>query len=378
MIKFTVVKKSKKSNARVGKLVTPHGVVETPALVIVGTQATVKAVPHDMVMNAGTQLMISNTYHLHIRPGEDVVAEHGGLNKFMNLKVPLMTDSGGYQVFSLGFGRDFGVGKMVHKENIDAITTGAKPANIKITEDGVHFRSYLDGRKLFIGPKESIEIQEKLGADIILAFDECPPPMADRAYVEQSTERTHRWAQRSLDAHTSKQAIYGIVQGGGFADLRKKSAHVIGKMPFNGFAIGGEFGYEKSAMSKMLKTVIKELPDEKPRHLLGVGHPEDILRIIKQGVDTFDCTVPTQYGRHGVAFTSKGRLTMRQAKFLNDKKPLDEKCKCEVCKRFSRAYICHLLKAGEITGLTYISVHNIAYFHAMIAKIRADIKKGKI
>jgi tRNA-guanine transglycosylase len=378
MISFHIEKQSKKSNARVGVLKTPHGEVETPAIVPVATKATVKTLTSEDVTRTGSQLLICNTYHLHLRPGERVVSENGGLHSFMQWDRPLMTDSGGYQVFSLGFGTDHGVGKIV-KENKDvSVTVGEQPKKVKLTEEGVFFRSHLDGSELFIGPKESIRIQEQLGADIIFAFDECTPTMADREYTERSLERTHRWAEQCLAAQRTDQALYGIVQGGKYKELRIRSASHLASLPFPGFGIGGEFGYDKDSMSEMLRWVVSELPNDKPRHLLGIGHPEDIPRIIEQGMDTFDCIVPTHYGRHGVAFTSAGRLDLRKAKHLGERIALDQQCSCEVCQTHTRSYIAHLIRAKEITGLRLLSFHNLHYFNTYVAAMRERIKNDEL
>ncbi|MDO8585064.1 MAG: tRNA guanosine(34) transglycosylase Tgt [bacterium] len=378
MISFHILKKSPKSNARLGILKTPHGEVETPALVPVATQAVVKTLTSAEVVRTNSQLLISNTFHLHLKPGEAVVKKSGGLHEFMQWPKPIMTDSAGYQVFSLGFGRDYGTGKILKEKRGEKIVRGDQPKAIRITEDGVRFRSPVDGREIFIGPKESIKIQEALGADIIFAFDECTSPIADEAYTRSAMERTHRWAKVCLEAKRSRQALYGIVQGGKFKKLRQASAAYIGALPFDGVGIGGEFGDNKKTMSAMLRTVMKELPEGKPRHLLGIGHLEDIEKIVREGVDTFDCTVPTHYARHGVAFTSRGRLDMRKMKFMTDRKPLDPACDCETCGTYSRSYITHLLRAGEITALRLLTFHNLYYFNGVVAEVRRMIKNGKL
>lgn len=377
MIEFKILKKSNKSRARLGVLNTPHGQVMTPTLVAVGTQAVVKTLTWEQVKQTNTQLIISNTFHLHLKPGENVIKKSGGINKFSGWNGPFMTDSAGYQVFSLGFGMDFGTGKILKAQSKQTIKEGQQPQKIKITDDGVEFRSPVDGKKLFIGPKESIKIQETIGADIINAFDECTSPISDYAYTKKSLERTHRWADVCLETKKSKQALYGIIQGGKFKDLRIESAKYIGEREFDGFAIGGEFGNEKRTMTDMLSWIMPFLNENKPRHLLGIGHPEDIVPIIKEGVDTFDCIVPTHYGRHGVAFTSKGRIDMTKREFLNDKKPLDTSCSCFACTVYSRSYITHLLKAKEILPLTLLSFHNLFFFHSYIQRIREEIKNGK-
>jgi len=376
VIDFKVTYKSKKSNARIGILKTPHGEIETPSFVGVATQAVVKTLTAEEVKKANSQILISNTFHLHLKPGEQFVKKAGGIHKFMDWDRPLMTDSGGFQVFSLGFGRDHGVGKILKEKSDLVIKSGKKPKNVKITEDGVFFRSPKDGQKLFIGPKESIKIQEAIGADIMFAFDECTSPVADYFYTKKSLEKTHRWAEICLRSKKTDQALYGIVQGGKFEELRAESAKFIGSLPFDGFGIGGEFGDEKHTMTDMLGFTLPYLPYEKPIHLLGIGHLEDIPEIIKTGIDTFDCIVPTHYARHGVAFTSEGRLDMRKTKFLTDKNPLDKNCGCETCQNYKRNYITHLLKADEITGLRLMTMHNLYFFNAYVEKLRNDIKNG--
>ncbi|MDP3052668.1 MAG: tRNA guanosine(34) transglycosylase Tgt [bacterium] len=380
MLEFKILKKSKISRARLGMLKTSHGIVETPCLVPVATQAVVKTLTSEEVEQTKSQILIANTFHLHLKPGEEIVKSAGGLHKFMNWPKPLMTDSGGFQVFSLGFGRDFGTGKILKEKSNLFIKKGQQPKLLKITGDGVFFTSPLNGEKIFLGPKESIEIQESLGADIIFTFDECTSPMADYDYTKKSLSRTHRWALQCLKTKNPKlktQNLFGIVQGGKFKDLRKESAKFIGSLPFDGFGIGGEFGDNKKIMVEMIDWVIKELPEEKPRHLLGIGRLEDIAKIIKAGVDTFDCIVPTRYARHGAAFTSEGKLDFARMKFLKDKKPLDKKCSCFVCQNYRRNYINHLFRAGEITALKLLTFHNLYFFNNEIAKVREKIKKGK-
>ncbi len=380
MLEFSILKKSKKSRARIGVLRTPHGDVETPALVAVATQGTVKALTNDQIVASGSELLICNTLHLHLKPGENAVKAAGGLQAFMGRRGPLMTDSGGFQVFSLGFGRDFGMGKILKDKEKGGARIGhhQQPKLLEITEDGVRFTSYLDGRKIFIGPEESMKIQRALGADIIFAFDECTSPIADRAYTAASLARTNRWAKRCLALRREPQALYGIVQGGKFKELRRESARTIGTMPFDGFGIGGEFGDDKANLATMLRVVMAELPENKPRHLLGIGHPEDIRTIIKEGVDTFDCTVPTHYARSGTAFTSQGRLDLAKAAFLKDRRPLDPACDCFVCREHTRSYLCHLVRAKEMLAATLLSFHNLRHFHGLVAAAREDIRKGRL
>ena len=410
MIDFKIFKNSKKSNARLGFIKTPHGEIETPCLAPVATQAVIKTLDSKEVIETKSQLLICNTYHLHLRPGEEIIEKAGGLHNFMNWKKPLMTDSGGFQVFSLGFGKDFGTGKILKGRSVNEIgygrsntdlseprlneiKAGQQPKLLRITNDGVHFRSFLDGSKIFLGPKESIRIQEKLGADIIFAFDECTSPIADKQYTKNSLLRTHKWAKICLKTKKTKQALFGIVQGGKFKDLREESAKFIGALPFDGFGIGGEFGDNKNIMIQMLNWTLKELPKEKPRHLLGIGYLEDIPKIIQAGIDTFDCIVPTHYARRGKAFVSQGKveelcsslpfvatgvLDLGKISFLKDKKPLDKKCSCNVCQNYSRSYISHLFRAKEITGLKLLTFHNLYFFNDFIAKIRERIKTGKL
>ncbi len=397
MIEFKILKKSKKSAARLGVLKTPHGEVETPAIVPVATLAAVKALRSDEIASTGTQVLISNTYHLHLQPGEEVLRKAGGINAFMNWKGPTMTDSGGFQVFSLGWGRDLGVGKVTsakgaanaakyYPDKVErAIEKGNQPKHVTLTEDGVKFRSPLTGDEMFLGPESSIAIQQKLGADIMFAFDECTPPGASYDYVKHSLARTHRWAARSLAARRSKQALYGIVQGSNFRDLREESARAINAMEgFDGFGIGGDLGESRTGTKNILKWVMPLLDEGKPRHLLGMGHIEDIENIMAGGADTFDCTVPTHYARHGIAFVSKGtkgavrgRLDFSKAPLLTSKDPLDRACGCPVCQGgYRRGYLAHLIRANEITGGALITLHNLWFFNDYVAKLRERIRKG--
>jgi len=381
MIEFRVLKQSKKSRARLGVLKTPHGEIETPTLVPVATAASVKALTSEEVLRTKTQILISNTYHLHLMPGESVVKNAGGLNKFMNWPRPTMTDSGGFQVFSLGFGRDLGVGKVLKMfpGKLDrAIEKGSQPRHLKITKDGVHFRSPLNGRELFLGPKESIAIQEKLGADIIFAFDECTPPFITHEYAKRSLELTHAWAKKCIAAKRSRQALFGIVQGSRFRDLRVQSAKFISSLGFDGFGIGGDLGETKTGTKTILDWTLPLLDQRKPRHLLGIGHLEDIGIIIKAGVDTFDCTVPTHYARRGIAFTSKGRVDFSKANLLRDKNPIDPTCACTACGEYGRNYIAHLFRAKEITAASLLTFHNLFFFNSYIERIREKIRKGAI
>ncbi|MCX6813638.1 MAG: tRNA guanosine(34) transglycosylase Tgt [Candidatus Azambacteria bacterium] len=383
MIEFEILKKSKKSGARIGILKTPHGLIETPALVPLATQAVVKTLTSEEAKAAKCQILIANTFHLHLKPGEKIIKSSGGLHKFMNWQRPLMTDSGGFQVFSLGFGYDLGVGKVLGffpggRSKGAVIDKNAQPKKIKITSQGVYFKSPITGEKLFIGPKESIKIQEALGADIIFAFDECTPPFSTYDYVKGAVRRTHNWAKICLDNKKSRQALFGIVQGSKYKDIREESARFINSLGFDGFGIGGDLGESKKDMAKILSWIVPHLEEKKSRHMLGIGRIEDMENIVKSGIDLFDCTVPTHYGRRGVSFTSFGALDLNKSIFLRDKKPLDAKCGCFVCQNYKRNYIAHLLKAGEITAMRLLTFHNLYFFNTFIEKIRAKIKNNTV
>jgi queuine tRNA-ribosyltransferase len=382
MIEFKVLKKSKKSWARLGLLKTPHGVVETPALVPVATKAVIKTLTSEEVKATNTQLTISNTFHLHLKPGDKIVKRAGGINEFMKADWPTMTDSGGFQVFSLGFGHDMQVGKLLKyfpgKSKEMSVEMGNKPKSVKITEEGVHFRSPFDGSKLFIGPKESIKFQENIGADIIYAFDECTPPLSTIDYAAKSLELTHRWAKICVDSKKTDQALYGIVQGSRYQPLREKASKFIDSLDVAGYGIGGDLGESRQTMDDILSWVIPNLQDGRPRHMLGIGYLEDMEIIIKRGIDTFDCTVPTHFARRGIAFTSKGKLDLKKTRFLTDKNPIDKNCLCNTCQTYKRNYICHLFKGDEITAMRLVTFHNLFYFNKVVADIRQKIKDGKI
>ena len=379
-MEFRIIKKSKKSRARLGILKTSHGIVRTPAFVPVATKAAIKALTSFETEKTKSQILISNAFHLHLKPGEDILKKAGGIHNFMRWKKPLMTDSGGFQVFSLGFGRDFNLGKILNNlssdKNREEIKQGKQPNFVKITEEGAFFKSPLDGKSLFLGPKESIRIQEKIGADIIFAFDECTPPIADFNYVAKALEKTHRWAKESLKARRGSQALFGIVQGSKFKKLRQESASFISSLDFQGFGIGGDLGESKKTTSEILDWTIPILPEKKPRHLLGIGKIEDIPLIIKKGTDLFDCTVPTHYARRGIAFISSSKIDLGQSKFLKDKNPLDKKCSCEVCANYKRNYISHLIRAQELSGFSLLTFHNLYFFNSFVEKIRKKIAEG--
>lgn len=344
----------KQTGARYGILHTPHGDVEVPAFMPVGTLATVKHLSPEELKKIGAGIILSNTYHLWLRPGEDVIKHAGGLHKFMNYKGPILTDSGGFQVFSLSKNRE-------------------------ISEEGVMFRSHLDGSKLFLTPEKSIEIQNKLGADIIMSFDECPPYPASYEYMKDSVERTIRWAARGKLTHKNKkQALFGIVQGGEYEDLRKLSAEELVKLDFDGYSIGGtSVGEDKETMYKMIDYCIKYLPKDKPRYLMGVGSYDAIIEGVMRGVDMFDCVLPTRIARHGALMTSEGRLNIRNKENEYDLRPIDEKCDCYTCKNYTRSYLRHLYRADEGFGKRLLSIHNLRFLIHLMEEIREAIKNDR-
>ncbi len=344
----------KQTGARYGILHTPHGDVEVPMFMPVGTLATVKALSPEEVKACGAGIILANTYHLSLRPGADIVAKAGGLHKFMNYDGPMLTDSGGFQVFSLAERR-------------------------KITEEGVTFKNHLNGDKLFFSPEIAIGIEEKLGADIAMSFDECPPYPVSYEYMKNSVERTLRWAKRGKDAHKREdQALFGIVQGGEFADLRKMCAEELTKMDFDGYSIGGtSIGEPKDVMFKMVEYSVPYLPKDKPRYLMGVGSIDYILEGIAMGVDMFDCVLPTRIARHGALMTSKGRVNIRDLKYAEDFTPLDDQCDCYCCKNYTKAYLRHLYKCDETFGKRLLSIHNIRFLIHMMEEARKAIQEDR-
>ena len=346
----------KQSGARYGILHTPHGDVETPMFMPVGTLATVKGISPEMLKEMHSQVILANTYHLWLRPGEDVIEKAGGLHKFMNYDGPMLTDSGGFQVFSLGKTR-------------------------KIEEEGVKFKSIIDGRTLFLSPEKAIEIQNKLGADIIMSFDECAPYPCTYEYMKDSMERTLRWAKRGKEAHknTDKQALFGIVQGGEYADLRERCAKELVKMDFPGYSIGGtSVGEPKDVMYKMVDDAVKWLPENKPRYLMGVGNPIDLIECAIRGIDMYDCVLPTRVARHGAVMTSMGRININNEKYKYDYTPLDPNCDCYTCKNYTKSYIRHLHKCDEIFGKTLLSIHNVKFLLKLASDIRQAIKEDRL
>ncbi len=353
-IKYELIKND--GEARVGRLITNHGTFDTPMFMPVGTLANVKMLTPEELKDAHSAIILSNTYHLWLRPGENVVANAGGLHKFMNYDGPILTDSGGFQVFSL-----------------------AKNKEKDITEDGVHFKSHIDGRPLFLTPELSMEIQNKLDSDIAMSFDECIPYPASYEYAKQSTERTLRWAKRGKEAFNNEnQSLFGIVQGGEYADLRKFSATETVKLDFDGYSIGGtSVGEDKITMYKMIDDAIKYLPKDKPRYLMGVGEPVDLFEGVERGIDMFDCVLPTRIARHANAFTCHGKINLRNAKFKEDFTPIDDDCDCYTCTHFTKAYVRHLFVAGEALGGRLLSIHNIRFLIRLMENMREAIKKDQ-
>jgi len=355
-IKYELIKTCKQSGARLGRVHTPHGVVETPAFMPVGTQATVKTMSPEELKQMDAHIILGNTYHLFLRPGHELIERAGGLHRFMNWDRPILTDSGGFQVFSLSNMR-------------------------KITEEGVQFRSHLNGDKLFISPEKAMEIQNSLGSDIMMAFDECPPHPAEHSYVKQSLERTTRWAERCLESHRKPdtQALFAIVQGGMYEDLRKQSAQDLTSMDFPGYAIGGlSVGEPKPLMYEVLDYTVPLLPAAKPRYLMGVGSPDALLEGSIRGIDMFDCVLPTRIARNGTTMTSAGRLVVRNAKYAEDFGPLDPKCGCYTCQNYSRAYIRHLLHANETFGIRLTTYHNLHFLLQLMRDVRQAIAEDRL
>ena len=355
-VKYELIKTCKQTGARLGRLHTPHGVIETPIFMPVGTQATVKSMTPEELKEIGSQIILSNTYHLYMRPGHDLIERAGGLHKFMNWDKPILTDSGGFQVFSLGPLR-------------------------KIKEEGVEFRSHLDGSKHFLSPEKATEIQNALGSDIIMAFDECAPYPADRQYVKNSLERTTRWLERCKAAHKypEKQALFGIVQGGMYKDLREQSAKEITAIDLPGYAIGGlSVGEPKDMMYEVLDYTVPLLPEDKPRYLMGVGSPDDLLEGVLRGIDMFDCVLPTRIARNGTAMTSQGKVVVRNASYAEDFTSLDPECACYTCKNYTKAYLRHLIKCNEILGARLLTIHNLHFLLKMMENVREAIKEDRL
>ena len=354
MITYELLHVDKNSGARRGVIHTPHGDIQTPIFMPVGTQATVKAMTPEELKDDNAQIILANTYHLHFRPGEKLVKEAGGLHKFMNWDRPILTDSGGFQVFSLSKLRT-------------------------ISEEGVEFRSELDGSKHFISPESDMQIEEDLGADIMMAFDECCPYPSTYEYTKNSMERTTRWAKRCKEAHKTDQALFGIIQGGFYEDLRVKSANDLRELDFPGYAIGGiSVGEPKETFLKILRFTAPLMPEDKPRYLMGVGTPDYLIEAALAGIDMCDCVLPTRIARHGTALTSNGKLVIRNKTYERDFTPIDSECDCYACKNYTRAYIRHLIKCNEILGFRLLSIHNIKFLTNLMDRVRIEIENDNL
>jgi queuine tRNA-ribosyltransferase len=355
-IRYELIKTCKQPGARLGRVHTPHGSFDTPAFMPVGTLATVKTMSPEDLKEMGAGIILSNTYHLWLRPGHEIIKEAGGLHKFMNWDRAILTDSGGFQVFSLSEFR-------------------------KIEEEGVHFRNHMSGEKLFLSPEKAMEIQNALGSDIMMAFDECPPFPATYEYMQKSVERTSRWAERCLTAHgrPNDQGLFGIVQGGEYEELRKQSARDLTSLDFPGYAVGGlSVGEPKDVMNRVLEFTTPLLPSNKPRYLMGVGSPDSLIDGSIRGIDMFDCVLPTRIARNGTLMTSNGRLVVKNAQFTRDFGPLDENCDCYTCRNYSRAYIRHLIKCDETFGIRLTSYHNLYFLLRLMEKVRQAILEDRL
>ncbi len=355
-IKYELIHECKQTGARLGKLHTPHGTFDTPIFMPVGTQATVKTLEPEEIKEVSEGLILGNTYHLWLQPGDEIVKDNGGIRGFMNWDGALLTDSGGFQVFSLSHLR-------------------------KISEEGVEFRHHKNGSKLFLSPERAIEIQNNLGADIMMSFDECPPFNADYAYMEESVKRTIRWAKRGKEAHQNpdSQALFGIVQGGPHLDLRKMCVEELAKIDFPGYSIGGlSVGETKQEMYEVLDYMKDIMPKDKPRYLMGVGSPDDLIEGVLRGVDMFDCVLPTRIARHGTAMTTEGKIIIKNKSYESDLGPLDPNCDCKACRNYSRSYIRHLFKAGEALGDRLVSYHNLYFLKNLMNDVRTAIKEDRL
>lgn len=384
-LKFNINKELDGTLARTGLIKTSHGVINTPAFIIGGTQATVKTLNTEQVSELGGQSVLVNAYHLMLRPGEELIKKAGGIHKFMNWDKPTFSDSGGFQVFSLGMAYKKGIDVTSHSEKGDPTQAVHTKAQLtKVTDEGVYFRSHLDGSKLFMTPEKSMEIQHKIGADIHMCFDELTSPLAEKQYIKKAMDRTHAWANRCLISHQKlnqkhlennekTQALYGVIQGGREQDLRQESAQFLGSMDFDGYGIGGVF--EPEEISQTVKWVNEILPKNKPRHLLGMGaQPADLFLGVEYGIDTFDCVAPTRQARNGALFTHHGRINIKNSKYFDDFSPIDKECDCYTCKNYTKAYLHHLFKASEILGLTLASIHNERFVVKTVDDIRLSIE----
>jgi queuine tRNA-ribosyltransferase len=351
---FDLIKQDSATSARLGKMTTPHGIVNTPAFMPVGTQGTVKSMLPEEIKNCGAEIILGNTYHLYLRPGHETIKKLGGLHRFMNWPDPILTDSGGFQVYSLGALR-------------------------KITPDGVMFRSHIDGSKHFLSPQKAIEIQKALGSDIMMCLDECTPYPATVSQTEESLKLTVKWAELCKTAQTNnEQALFGIIQGGTYLDLRKQAVEQLTPLDFDGYALGGvSVGEPKEIMYKITDSITPLLPANKPRYLMGVGTPEDILFAVSCGIDMFDCVIPTRCARHGLLFTNEKNVVIKNARWREDNNPIEQTCDCYTCRNYSRAYLRHLYVAGEILAMVLNTIHNVRYYMRLMEQIRTALKEGR-
>lgn len=371
---FEIIHQSKQSRARVGRIVTPHGVIETPNFVGVGTNATLKALDNIIVNDIGLQLMFCNTYHLMLQPGTSIIRNSGGLHTFINRQMPIITDSGGFQVFSLAYGT---VKDELKSKGTKKLDNGV----LSITEEGVLFRSYRDGARILLTPETSVQAQKDLGADIIIPFDELPPYHIEKRNLIESLHRTHRWEKRSLDAHLlnpQNQAMYAVIHGGINQDLRAISCDYLTKLPFDGFAIGGSLGKNHQEMFDLLAYTMPLLPPEKPNHLLGIGDLVSLKRCVQSGIDTFDSSHPTRSARHGMLFSKQGSIKILNSKNKTLFEPIDPTCSCSTCKNYSAAYLHHLFKAKEITGLVLATIHNLTFMVNIMREYRQSILDDQV
>ena len=383
-MKFLIEKKLEGTLARAGTIETPHGSLQTPAFVTVGTKATVKALTAEQIRSLGAQVVLANTYHLYLEPGDTLVAKAGGFGPFMDWHGPTMTDSGGFQAFSLGAAFGSSVSKVATGDELDAEDMAPLGNLAKITEEGVEFKSYKEGSAHLFTPERSMEIQWNLGADMIFAFDECTSPMASYEYQQEALARTERWAKRCIDRHSELdkdkvQALFGVVQGGRFQDLREMAAHQMATLAsspefpegFDGYGIGGSF--TKADIGTAVGWVNAILPEDKPRHLLGIGEPQDLFEAVEAGCDLFDCIAPTRMGRHGTLHTKNGKINIKNAKFKQDFTPIDEGCICYTCTHHTKAYLAHLFRSGEMTAATLASIHNLHFILRLTEQIRQSL-----
>ena len=372
--KFEVLHTSTKSQARVGRIHTPHGIIDTPNFVAVGTNGTLKALDNERAGSIGLQLMFCNTYHLLLQPGPEVIEKGGGIHRFINRDMPIITDSGGFQVFSLAYGS-------VADELKSKGTKKQGGSVVKITEDGVHFRSYRDGRSILLTPETSVATQKAIGADIIIPFDELPPYHITDSELKKSLDRTHCWEKRSLEAHLKDprgQAMYAVIHGGVDNSLREKSCYFLRSLPFDGFAIGGSMGKTKKQMVSMLSSLLPKLPTESPNHLLGIADLESLKGCVPLGIDTFDSSYPTKAARHGTLLTSTGGMKITKGRHSGEFEPIEATCSCYTCQNYSRAYIHHLFKAKELISMSLASIHNLHFMVELMKSFRNNIMQNKL